>query len=52
MRDDTSCMDCQCSNCEYSTDENMCGTCIECKDNNNQLWDCSCGTHVPRQQTN
>ncbi len=47
----TNCKDCQCSNCEYNSND-ICGTCNECENGHNQLWDYSCGTHVARKQTN
>lgn len=51
MKDYANCKDCQCSNCEYNSND-MCGACDDCKNGRNQLWDYSCGTHVPQKQTN
>lgn len=45
MKDDTRCIDCQCSNCGYNNDE-KCGNCTNCENNHNQIWDYSCGTWI------
>ena len=44
MDNDTHCIDCQCSNCEYNCND-TCGNCEDCKNNRNQIWDYSCGTY-------
>ena len=49
MKDYENCKDCQCSNCERNITD-LCGACTDCHNGNNQLWDYSCGTHVPQKQ--
>lgn len=52
MKDYVNCKDCQCSNCEYKSNADICGACDDCENGKNQLWDYSCGTHVPQTQIN